>query len=93
MRQEALGMIETIGLVTAIEAADAMAKAADVTLVGYENVGSGMITVLVRGDVGAVKVAVDTGVDAAKRIGTIISTHVIARPHNEIDSIITQYNV
>lgn len=93
MRQEALGMIETVGLVTAIEAADAMAKAADVTLVGYENVGSGMITVLVRGDVGAVKVAVDTGVDAAKRIGTIISTHVIARPHNEIDSIITQYNV
>ena len=93
MRQEALGMIETVGLVTAIEAADAMAKAANVLLIGYENVGSGLITVLVRGDVGAVKAAVDAGIAAAQKIGQIVSTQVIARPHTDIDNILTQYDV
>ncbi|MBU5438880.1 BMC domain-containing protein [Tissierella sp. MSJ-40] len=86
-------MIETVGLVTAIEAADAMAKAANVLLIGYENVGSGLITVLVRGDVGAVKAAVDAGIAAAQKIGQIVSTQVIARPHTDIDNILTQYNV
>ena len=93
MRQEALGMIETLGLVTAIEAADAMAKAANVLLIGYENVGSGLITVMVRGDVGAVKAAVDAGVCASQKIGEIISTQVIARPHTDIDHILVNYQI
>ncbi|MPQ43638.1 BMC domain-containing protein [Clostridium tarantellae] len=93
MGQEALGMIETVGLVTAIEAADAMAKAANVDLVGYENVGSGLITVMVRGDVGAVKAAVDSGIEAAQKLGEIVSTQVIARPNMDIDKIIANYKL
>ncbi|MBO3443334.1 BMC domain-containing protein [Clostridium sp. CCUG 7971] len=82
---DALGMIETKGLVAAIEAADAMVKSANVVLVGYEKIGSGLITVMVRGDVGAVKASVEAGVIAAKNVGEVVSTHVIARPHNEIE--------
>ena len=80
MTQEALGMVETKGLVGAIEAADAMLKAANVELVGNEKIGSGLVTVMVRGDVGAVKAAVDAGAAAAERVGVVISTHVIPRP-------------
>ena len=81
MTQEALGMVETKGLVGAIEAADAMLKAANVELVGMKKIGSGLVTVMVRGDVGAVKAAVDAGAAAAERVGVVISTHVIPRPH------------
>lgn len=88
MEREALGMIETRGLVGAIEAADAMVKAANVTLVGKTFVGGGLVTVMVRGDVGAVKAATEAGTDAAQRIGELISVHVIPRPHNEVESII-----
>ena len=84
----ALGMIETKGLVGAIEAADAMVKAANVTLVGKEHVGGGLVTVMVRGDVGAVKAATDAGAAAAERVGELISVHVIPRPHNEIEGIL-----
>ena len=84
----ALGMIETKGLVSAIEAADAMVKAANVELVGKEQVGGGLVTVMVRGDVGAVKAATDAGAAAAERIGELISVHVIPRPHTEVDSIL-----
>jgi ethanolamine utilization protein EutM len=84
----ALGMIETKGLVSAIEAADAMMKAANVTLIGKELVGRGLVTVLVRGDVGAVKAATDAGAAAAKRVGELISVHVIPRPHEEIENIL-----
>ena len=84
----ALGMIETRGLVAAIEAADAMVKAANVTLVGKEHVGGGLVTILVRGDVGAVKAATDAGAAAAERVGELLSVHVIPRPHNEIESIL-----
>ena len=84
----ALGMIETKGLVAAIEAADAMVKAANVTLVGKEHVGRGLVTVLVRGDVGAVKAATDAGAAAAERVGELVSIHVIPRPHNEIEGIL-----
>ncbi len=84
----ALGMIETKGLVGAIEAADAMVKAANVTLVGKEHVGGGLVTVLVRGDVGAVKAATDAGAAAAERVGELVSIHVIPRPHNEIEGIL-----
>ncbi len=86
----ALGMIETKGLVAAIEAADAMVKAANVTLVGKEQVGGGLVAVLVRGDVGAVKAATDAGAAAAERVGELISVHVIPRPHNEIENILPQ---
>ena len=86
----ALGMIETKGLVAAIEAADAMVKAANVTLVGKEQVGGGLVTVLVRGDVGAVKAATDAGAAAAERVGELISVHVIPRPHNEIETILVK---
>lgn len=86
----ALGMIETKGLVGAIEAADAMTKSANVTLVGYEKIGSGLVTVMVRGDVGAVKAAVDAGVAAADRVGEVISTHVIPRPHTDIEDMIAK---
>ena len=86
----ALGMIETRGLVAAIEAADAMVKAANVTLVGKEHVGGGLVTILVRGDVGAVKAATDAGAAAAERVGELISVHVIPRPHTEIESILPQ---
>ena len=84
----ALGMIETIGLVAVIEAADAMVKAANVTLIGKEHVGGGLVTVLVRGDVGAVKAATDAGAAAAERVGELISIHVIPRPHAEVEAIL-----
>ena len=85
--QQALGMIETKGLVGSIEAADAMVKAANVTLIGKVHVGGGLVTVMVRGDVGAVKAAVDAGA-AAERVGELISIHVIPRPHNEVEGIL-----
>lgn len=88
MSHEALGMIETRGLVGAIEAADAMVKAAKVVLVGKEQVGGGLVTVLVRGDVGAVKAATDAGAAAARRVGELISVHVIPRPHEEVEKLI-----
>ncbi len=86
----ALGMVETKGLVSAIEAADAMVKSANVELVGREQVGSGLVTVIVRGDVGAVKAATDAGAAAARNIGELVSVHVIPRPHNEIENILPQ---
>lgn len=86
--QEALGMIETRGLVSAIEAADAMVKAANVHLVGRELVGGGLVTVMVRGDVGAVKAATDAGAAAAQRIGELVSVHVIPRPHGDVEFIL-----
>lgn len=85
---EALGMIETKGLVGAIEAADAMTKSANVTLVGYEKIGSGLVTVMVRGDVGAVKASVDAGASAACKVGEVVSQHVIPRPHTDIEKIL-----
>ena len=86
---KALGMIETRGLVASIEAADAMVKAANVTLTCKEHVGGGLVTVMVRGDVGAVKAAVDAGAAAAERVGELISVHVIPRPHEELEGILT----
>ncbi len=88
MEKQALGMVETKGLVGAIEAADAMVKAANVSLLGKEKIGSGLVTVMVRGDVGAVKAAVDAGASAAKRVGELVSVHVIPRPHDEVESIL-----
>ena len=88
MTQEALGMVETRGLTAAIEAADQMCKAANVALVGTEKIGSGLVTVMVRGDVGAVKAAVETGADAAGRLGELVATHVIPRPHNDVEKIL-----
>ena len=88
MSQDALGMVETKGLVGAIEAADAMVKAANVALVGTEKIGSGLVTVMVRGDVGAVKASVDAGAAAAERVGQVVSTHVIPRPHKDVESLI-----
>ncbi|VFQ45059.1 ethanolamine utilization microcompartment protein EutM [Desulfoluna butyratoxydans] len=85
---KALGMVETKGLVGAIEAADAMVKAANVELVGREQVGSGLVTALVRGDVGAVKAATDAGAAAADRVGELVSVHVIPRPHSEVELIL-----
>jgi microcompartment protein CcmL/EutN len=85
---EALGLIETKGLVGAIEAADAMVKAANVTITGYEKIGFGLVTVMVRGDVGAVKAATDAGAAAASKVGELISVHVIPRPHIEVEKII-----
>lgn len=90
MAGEAIGMIETRGLVGSIEAADAMVKAANVTLMGEERIGGGFVTVIVKGDVGAVKAAVDAGAAAAKRIGELVSVHVIPRPHAELDMILPQ---
>jgi microcompartment protein CcmL/EutN len=81
---EALGMVECMGLVAMIEAADAMVKSANVRLVGYEKVDAGLVTAIVRGEVGAVKAAVDAGAAAARRIGTVTAVHVIARPHDEV---------
>jgi len=86
--QDALGMIETRGLVGSIEAADAMVKAANVTLIGKETIGGGYVTVLVRGDVGAVKAATEAGSAAAQRVGELVSVHVIPRPHAELDKIL-----
>ena len=85
---DALGMVETRGLVGAVEAADAMVKAANVTLIGREQVGSGLVTVMVRGDVGAVKAAADAGAAAASRVGELVSVHVIPRPHEEVEMIL-----
>ncbi len=84
----ALGMVETRGLVGAIEAADAMVKSANVQLVGKEQIGGGLVTVMVRGDVGAVKSATDAGAAAAEKVGELISVHVIPRPHNEVEIIL-----
>lgn len=88
MEQTALGLIETKGLVGAIEAADAMVKAANVVLVGKQLIGGGLVTVMVRGDVGAVKAATDAGAAAAQRVGELLSVHVIPRPHNDIAKIL-----
>lgn len=90
MELQALGMIETRGLVASIEAADAMVKAANVTLVGTEKIGSGLVSVMVRGDVGAVKSAVEAGQTAAARLGEIIAVHVIPRPHSDVEKILPQ---
>lgn len=86
----ALGMVETRGLIGAVEAADAMVKAANVILIGSEYVGGGYVTVMVRGDVGAVKAATDAGAAAAKRIGELVSVHVIPRPHQDLEMILPQ---
>jgi ethanolamine utilization protein EutM len=88
MSMEALGMIETKGFVGAVEAADAMTKAANVVLVGRQYIGAGYVTVLVRGDVGAVKAATDAGAAAARRVGELISVHVIPRPHRELEQVL-----
>lgn len=88
MSLEALGMVETRGLIGSIEAADAMVKAANVVLVGKEYIGAGYVTVLVRGDVGAVKAATDAGAAAARRVGELVSVHVIPRPHTEVEKIL-----
>ena len=85
---EALGMIETRGLVAAIEAADAMVKAANVTLIGTEKIGSGLVSVMIRGDVGAVKAAAEAGSNAAQNLGEIIAVHVIPRPHSDVEKIL-----
>lgn len=90
LRGKALGMVETRGLVAAIEAADAMVKAASVQLVGKEHVGGGLVTVMVRGDVGAVKAATDAGAAAAKKVGEIISVHVIPRPHSDLEMVLPE---
>lgn len=89
---EALGMVETKGLIGSVEAADAMVKAANVTLVGKEHVGGGIVTVMVRGDVGAVKAATDAGATAAQRVGELLSVHVIPRPHTEVEAILPKNN-
>lgn len=89
---QALGLIETKGLVGAIEAADAMVKAANVTIVGYEKIGFGLVTVMVRGDVGAVKAATDAGAAAAEKVGELHSVHVIPRPHGEVERMILGNN-
>jgi microcompartment protein CcmL/EutN len=88
MTSDALGMIETKGLVGAIEAADAMVKAANVSLIGYEKFGSAYVTVMVRGDVGAVKAATDAGAVAARNVGEVVSVHVIPRPHTDTEKIL-----
>jgi ethanolamine utilization protein EutM len=88
MQQEALGMVETRGLTAAIEAADTMVKSANVSLVGYEKIGSGLVTVIVRGDVGAVQAATDAGAAAAANVGEVVATHVIPRPHTDVEKIL-----
>ena len=88
MPQEALGMVETRGLTAAIEAADTMVKSANVVLVGYEKIGSGLVTVIVRGDVAAVKAAADAGAQAAANVGEVVATHVIPRPHTDVEKIL-----
>ncbi len=88
MAQEALGMVETRGLTAAIEAADSMCKAANVVLVGTEKIGSGLVTVMVRGDVGAVKSSVEAGAANAAKLGELVATHVIPRPHNDVEKIL-----
>lgn len=91
MSQEALGMVETRGLTAAIEAADAMTKAAEVVLIGTEKIGSGLVTVMVRGDVGAVKAAVEAGTSAASKLGELVATHVIPRPHSDVEKILPKF--
>ena len=88
MSMEALGMVETRGLTAAIEAADSMVKAAQVTLIGTEKIGSGLVTDMVRGDVGAVKAAVEAGAANASRLGELVATHVIPRPHQDVEKIL-----
>jgi microcompartment protein CcmL/EutN len=88
MAGDALGMVETKGLIGSVEAADAMAKAANVTLVAKEYIGAGYVTVLVRGDVGAVKAATDAGAAAARRVGELVSVHVIPRPHVDVEKVL-----
>ena len=88
MSFDALGMIETKGLIGAVEAADAMVKTANVVLIGKEYIGAGYVTVMVRGDVGAVKAATDAGAAAARRVGELVSVHVIPRPHTEVERIL-----
>ena len=88
MAAEALGLVETRGLIGSVEAADAMVKAANVVLIGKEYLGAGYVTVMVRGDVGAVKAATDAGAAAARRVGELVSVHVIPRPHSEVDRIL-----
>ena len=90
MSMEALGMVETKGLVGAIEAADAMVKAANVKLIGKEKIGSGLVTVMVRGDVGAVKASIEAGAAAAKRVGELYGVHVIPSPHTDVEAILPQ---
>ncbi|WP_277750446.1 MULTISPECIES: BMC domain-containing protein [Lactobacillaceae] len=92
MMNNALGMIETKGLVGAIEAADAMVKAANVELEGYEKIGSGLVTVIVRGDVGAVKAAVDAGAASAEEVGEVVSSYVIPRPHADVEKLLPNNN-
>ena len=91
MTNEVLGMIETKGLVGCIEAADAMVKSANVVLTGYEKIGSGLVTVMVRGDVGAVKAAVDAGAAAADKVGQVVSVHVIPRPHQDVEKMLPSF--
>ncbi len=93
MQQEALGLIETKGLIASINAADAMVKAANVKLVGQEKIGQGLITTMIRGDVGAVKAAIDAGVVAAESIGEVISNYVIPRPHTDVEAILPMLNI
>ena len=88
----AIGMVETKGFVAAVEAADAMLKAANVTLIGKTQVGSGLVAIMVRGDVGAVKAATDAGAAAAEKVGELVSVHVIPRPHDEVEMILPQKN-
>ena len=90
MELQALGMIETRGLVASIEAADAMLKAANVVMVGTEKIGSGLVSVMVRGDVGAVKSSVEAGANNASRLGELVATHVIPRPHSDVEKILPQ---
>lgn len=90
MIREALGMIETRGLVANIEAADAMVKAANVVLIGSKKIGAGLVTTMVRGDVGAVKAATDAGAAAASKVGEVVSVHVIPRPHSDVEQILPQ---
>ena len=92
MALEALGMVETRGLTAPIEAADSMVKAAQVTLIGTEKIGSGLVTVMVRGDVGAVKAAVEAGAANASRLGELVATHVIPRPHSDVEKILPAFN-
>ena len=93
MEKQALGMVETKGLVGSIEAADAMVKAANVHLIGKVHVGGGLVTVMVRGDVGAVKASVEAGGAAAKRVGELVSVHVIPRPHGDVEEILPKVAV
>jgi ethanolamine utilization protein EutM len=90
MTKEALGMIETRGLIASIEAADAMVKAANVTLIGQVKIGAGLVTAMVRGDVGAVKAATDAGAAAATKVGEVVSVHVIPRPHTDVERVLPQ---